>query len=62
MTCGTDWTTIFTLGFSANGPQPRLDQVYQLDDNFSYVMGRHTLKFGYDGRRFHVTNPFFFPE
>jgi len=23
-------------------------------------MGRHTFKFGYDGRRFHVTNPFFF--
>lgn len=52
--------TSFTLGFSANGPQPRLDQVYQADDNFSYVMGRHTLKFGYDGRRFHVSNPFFF--
>jgi len=52
--------TSFTLGFSANGPQPRLDQTYQLDDNFSYVMGRHNLKFGYDGRRFHVTNPFFF--
>jgi hypothetical protein len=52
--------TSFTLGFSANGPQPRLDQTYQLDDNFSYVLGRHTLKFGYDGRRFHVTNPFFF--
>jgi Carboxypeptidase regulatory-like domain len=50
----------FTLGFSANGPQPRLDQTYQLDDNFSWVMGRHTLKVGYDGRRFHVTNPFFF--
>jgi hypothetical protein len=50
----------FTLGFSANGPQPRLDQTYQLDDNFSYVMGRHTFKFGYDGRRFHVTNPFYF--
>lgn len=50
----------FTLGFSANGPQPRLDQVYQLDDNFSYVMGRHTMKFGVDARRMHVTNPFFF--
>jgi len=52
--------TNFTLGFSANGPQPRIDQVYQIDDNFSYVMGRHTFKFGYDGRRFHVTNPFLF--
>jgi len=50
----------FTLGFSANGPQPRLDQTYQADDNFSFVMGRHTFKLGYDGRRYHVTNPFFF--
>jgi hypothetical protein len=50
----------FTLGFSANGPQPRKDQTYQLDDNFSWVRGRHTFKFGYDGRRFQVSNPFFF--
>jgi hypothetical protein len=50
----------FTLGFSANGPQPRKDQTYQVDDNFSWVSGRHTFKFGYDGRRFQVGNPFFF--
>jgi hypothetical protein len=49
----------FTLGFSTNGPQPRIDQVYQLDDNFSKVFGHHSLKFGYDGRRFNVSNPFF---
>jgi hypothetical protein len=48
----------FTLGFSNNGPQPRIDQVYQANQNFSYVLGRHTLKFGFDGRRFHVSNPF----
>jgi Carboxypeptidase regulatory-like domain len=48
----------FSLGFSSNGPQPRIDQVYQADDNFSYILGRHTLKFGFDGRRYHVTNPF----
>jgi hypothetical protein len=48
----------FTLGFSNNGPQPRIDQVYQVDDNLSYVIGRHTLKFGFDGRRYHVSNPF----
>ncbi len=48
----------FTLGFSNNGPQPRIDQVYQANDNFSYVIGRHTLKFGFDGRRYHVSNPF----
>jgi Carboxypeptidase regulatory-like domain len=48
----------FVLGFSNNGPQPRVDQVYQLDDGFSKIMGRHNLKFGYDGRRFNVSNPF----
>ncbi len=50
----------FTLGFSANGPQPRKDQTYQIDDNFSWVRGRHTFKFGFDGRRFQVNNPFYF--
>jgi len=60
MNVGGAGQTSFTLGFSTNGPQPRLDQTYQLDDNFSYVMGRHILKFGYNGRRFHVTNPFYF--
>ncbi len=49
----------FQLGFSSNGPQPRIDQNYQLDDNFSKTVGRHSLKFGYDGRRFNVNNPFF---
>jgi hypothetical protein len=48
----------FTLGFSTNGPQPRIDQVYQADDTFSKTVGRHSLKFGYDGRRFNVSNPF----
>lgn len=48
----------FALGFSNNGPQPRIDQTYQLDDSFSKVVGHHTLKFGYDGRKFNVSNPF----
>ena len=48
----------FELGFSTNGPQPRIDQVIQLDDSLSKVVGRHSLKFGYDGRRFNVSNPF----
>ncbi|HTV07745.1 MAG TPA: carboxypeptidase-like regulatory domain-containing protein [Candidatus Aquilonibacter sp.] len=51
--------TSFTLGFSTNGPQPRIDQVYQLDDNITKTIGHHTLKFGYDGRRFNVSNPFY---
>ncbi len=51
-------TGYFTLGFSTNGPQPRIDQTYQLDDSFSKVLGHHTLKFGYDGQKFNVSNPF----
>jgi hypothetical protein len=49
----------FTLGFSSNGPQPRIDQVYQIDDNVSKAFGHHNFKFGYDGRRYNVSNPFF---
>lgn len=41
----------FALGFSTNGPQPRIDQVYQLNDGFSKPLGRHNLKFGHDGRK-----------
>lgn len=51
-------TGYFNLGFTSNGPQPRKDQTYQLTDNFTWVKGRHSLKFGYDGRRFQVWNPF----
>jgi len=53
-------TGFFTLGFSNNGPQPRKDQNYQLTDNFSKILGKHTMKFGGDARRFQVDNPFFF--
>lgn len=49
----------FSLGFSNNGPQPRIDQVYQIDDNFSKTFGHHNFKLGYDGRQFNVDNPFF---
>ena len=48
----------FALGFSTNGPQPRVDSTYQIDDNYSKAFGHHNLKFGYDGRRFNVSNPF----
>ncbi len=53
-------TSFFSLGFSDNGPQPRIDQTYQVTDNFSLVKGRHTLKFGFEMRRAQVENPFFF--
>ena len=51
-------TGLFNLGGTTNGPQPRKDQTYQITDNFSWVRGRHAMKFGYDGRRFQVWNPF----
>ncbi len=53
-------TGLFTLGFSNNGPQPRIDQTRQITDNFSHIAGRHTMKFGVEWRGFAVTNPFFF--
>ncbi len=51
-------TGYFSLGFSTNGPQPRIDQTYQIDDSISKSLGHHSLKFGYDGRKFQVSNPF----
>jgi hypothetical protein len=49
-------TGFFNLGFSTNGPQPRVDQTYELTDNLSKIAGRHALKFGFDMRRFEVYN------
>jgi hypothetical protein len=51
-------TGFFDLGFSQNGPQPRIDQTYDFTDNFSKDVGKHALKFGFDMRRFEVYNPF----
>ncbi len=48
----------FAIGGTSDGPQPRIDQVIQFDDNLSKTFGNHTLKFGYDGRRFNVSNAF----
>ena len=51
-------TGYFNLGFSPYGPQPNINNTYQLDDNFSKVHGNHTFKFGFDGRRYQVFNPY----
>jgi Carboxypeptidase regulatory-like domain len=48
----------FTLGGTADGPQPRIDQTIQGNDSFSKIVGSHSLKFGYDGREFSVWNLF----
>ena len=52
-------TGLFNLGFSQFGPQPRKDQTYEAVDNFSFSHGNHTMKAGWDMRRFQVDNPFF---
>jgi len=54
-----DIAGLFDLGFSQYGPQPRKDQTYQVTDNFSFTHGHHTMKAGFDMRRFQVDNPFF---
>jgi len=53
-------TGLFTLGFSGNGPQPRIDQTYQANDNFTKSSGNHTFKAGFDMRRFEIYNPFLY--
>lgn len=52
-------TGFFTLGFSANGPQPRVQNTYQVVDNFSKVWGHHTFKAGFNMDRLEINNPFF---
>lgn len=44
----------FSMGFTTAGPQPRTDNTYQLNDNFSKTVGKHSLKFGYAFRRYEV--------
>lgn len=52
-------TGYFELGFSSNGPQPRIQNTYQVVDNFSKVAGHHTLKFGFNMDRLEINNPFY---
>lgn len=49
---------LFTIGFSTNGPQPRIDQTYEGVDNFSKILGNHTIKAGIHVESFQVFNPF----
>ena len=50
---------LFTLGFSSNGPQPRVQNTDQVTDNFSKVWGHHTFKAGVNFDRPQVNNPFY---
>lgn len=38
----------FSLGGSSNFPQERLEQTYQFQNMTSYVLGKHSLRFGLD--------------
>jgi hypothetical protein len=40
------------LGPDPNAPQFTIQNLYQLTDNISYVKGRHTIKIGFDGRKY----------
>jgi hypothetical protein len=53
-------TGFFNLGFSMYGPQPEVQNTYQAIDNFTKIVGRHTLKAGFTTDRFQVYNPYDF--
>ncbi len=40
------------IGPDANAPQFTIQNLYQITDNISYVKGRHTIKVGFDGRKY----------
>jgi hypothetical protein len=40
------------IGPDGNAPQSTIQNMYQFTDNISWVKGKHTLKFGFDGRKF----------
>jgi hypothetical protein len=46
------------IGPNSNYPQGGRYGTYQLADNVSWVLNRHTLKFGYDGRKVNASNFF----
>jgi hypothetical protein len=52
-------TGFFSIGFSIDGPQPRIVNQYQPADDLTWIHGRHTLKFGFNMQRFEDFNPFY---
>lgn len=41
-----------TVGVDGNAPQFTIQNLYQVTDNVSYVKGKHTIKIGFDGRKY----------
>jgi Carboxypeptidase regulatory-like domain len=52
-------TGLFDLGFSSDGPQPRVQNTYHFTDNFSKVIGHHTMKAGFTAEILQLNNPFY---
>ena len=48
------------LGPDGNAPQSTIQNLYQATDNVSYVKGKHTIKIGFDGRKY--ISPQFFTQ
>jgi hypothetical protein len=48
----------FVIGNSYEGPQPRVDTNLSYTDNFTRIVGTHSLKFGATYEQFRVDNPF----
>ena len=45
-------TLNLNIGPDSNAPQFTIQNTYQLLDNITWVKGKHTLQFGFDGRRY----------
>jgi hypothetical protein len=41
-----------SLGPDTNAPSSTIQNLYQVTDNLSWVKGKHSLKFGFDGRKY----------
>ncbi len=50
-TIDIDELNLFNFGPDGNAPQFGIQNTYQLTDNLSWIKGRHTFKFGFDGRK-----------
>jgi hypothetical protein len=42
----------YYIGPDSNAPQTTVQNLYQFTDNISWVKGKHSMKFGFDGRKF----------
>ena len=49
---------LFDLGFTREGPQPRIDTNLTADDSYTRLLQNHTLKFGASVEQFLVRNPY----